>query len=218
MRNDRSIDDLDRAIIAELERDARLSNLELARRVGLTPAPCLRRVQKLEQAGIIEGYHAKVNPKASGRGFEVVVAIDIAVNDGKAIEDFEAAAVAVPEVTEMRRMFGQPDYYLRVQVATPEAYERLSVSTLSRLPAVSRLLSHQTMRHLKGRPPPAAPKLSEDRQYIQPEEHEVRSPVHRRALSTQERCEGRHEGGCQQDEVDRTFSEYNGLPGEQTDR
>src|SRR5690625_7577566 len=106
MRNDRSIDDLDRAIIAELERDARLSNLELARRVGLTPAPCLRRVQKLEQAGIIEGYHAKVNPKASGRGFEVVVAIDIAVNDGKAIEDFEAAAVAVPEVTrsEERRV------------------------------------------------------------------------------------------------------------------
>jgi len=150
MRNDRSIDDLDRAIIAELQQDARLSNLELARRVGLTPAPCLRRVQKLEQAGVIEGYHAKVNPKAAGRGFEVVVAIDIAVNDGKAIENFETAAVAVPEVTALRRMFGQPDYYLRVQVATPEAYERLIVSTLSRLPAVSRLLSHQTMRHLKG--------------------------------------------------------------------
>ena len=122
MRNDRSIDDLDRAIIAELQQDARLSNLELARRVGLTPAPCLRRVQKLEQAGVIEGYHAKVNPKAAGRGFEVVVAIDIAVNDGKAIENFETAAVAVPEVTELRRMFGQPDYYLRVQVEIGRAH------------------------------------------------------------------------------------------------
>src|SRR5690625_7465865 len=108
MRNDQSIDDLDRAIIAELERDARLSNLGLARRVGLTPAPCLRRAQKLEQAGIFEGYHAKVNPKASGRGFEVVVAIDIAVNDGEAIEDCEAAEVAVPEVLEMQCIFGQP--------------------------------------------------------------------------------------------------------------
>lgn len=150
MRNDHSIDDLDRAIIAELEDDARLSNAELARRVGLTPAPCLRRVQRLESEGVIKGYHARIDPKSGGRGFEVIVAIDIAVNDGKTIEDFEAAAVAIPEVTEMRRMLGQPDYYLRVQVADPEAYEALILGTISRLPAVSRLLSHQTMRLVKG--------------------------------------------------------------------
>ena len=145
-----SIDGLDRAIIAELEEDARLSNTELARRVGLTPAPCLRRVQRLERTGVIRGYHARVDPKSGRRGFEVIVAIDIAVNDGKTIEDFEAAAAAVPEVTEMRRMLGQPDYYLRVQVADPDAYERLTLDTLARLPAVSRLLSHQTMRLIKG--------------------------------------------------------------------
>ena len=150
MRNDHSIDDLDRAIIAELEDDARLSNAELARRVGLTPAPCLRRVQRLESEGVIKGYHARIDPKSGGRGFEVIVAIDIAVNDGKTIEDFETAAVAIPEVTEMRRMLGQPDYYLRVQVADPEAYEVLILGTISRLPAVSRLLSHQTMRLVKG--------------------------------------------------------------------
>ncbi|MFE7223864.1 Lrp/AsnC family transcriptional regulator [Nocardioides sp. NPDC057577] len=150
MRNDHAIDDLDRAIIAELEDDARLSNAELARRVGLTPAPCLRRVQRLESDGVIKGYHARIDPKSGGRGFEVIVAIDIAVNDGKTIEDFETAAVAVPEVTEMRRMLGQPDYYLRVQVADPEAYETLILGTISRLPAVSRLLSHQTMRLVKG--------------------------------------------------------------------
>ena len=150
MRNDHSIDDLDRAIIAELEDDARLSNAELARRVGLTPAPCLRRVQRLESDGVIKGYHARIDPKSGGRGFEVIVAIDIAVNDGKTIEDFETAAVAIPEVTEMRRMLGQPDYYLRVQVADPEAYEALILKTVSRLPAVSRVLSHQTMRLVKG--------------------------------------------------------------------
>jgi DNA-binding Lrp family transcriptional regulator len=151
MRNERSIDLLDRAIIAELEEDARLSNTELARRVGLTPAPCLRRVQRLERDGVIQGYHAAVDARSYDRGLEVIVAIDIAVNDGETIVDFESAAVAVPEVTEVRRMFGQPDYYLRVQVADPEAYEALAVNTLARLPAVSRLLSHQTMRLLKGR-------------------------------------------------------------------
>lgn len=150
MRNRQSIDALDHAIIAELQKDARLSNTELARRVGLTPAPCLRRVQRLEQEGVIEGYHAALNPKAAGQGFEVIVAVDIAVNNTATVQDFESAAVAVPEVTEVRRMFGQPDYYLRVQVADGEAYEALTISTLSQLPAVSRILSHQTMRRLKG--------------------------------------------------------------------
>ena len=138
MSNNHAVDDLDRAIIAELQNDARLSNTELARRVGLTPAPCLRRVQRLEREGVIEGYHAALNPKAAGKGFEVIVAVDIAVNNTATVQDFEAAAVTVPEVTEVRRMFGQPDYYLRVQVADGEAYEALSISTLSQLPAVSR--------------------------------------------------------------------------------
>ncbi|ALG86366.1 Lrp/AsnC family transcriptional regulator [Gordonia phthalatica] len=150
MRNKPTIDDLDRAIIAELENGGRLSNTELARRVGLTPAPCLRRVQRMERDGVIRGYRAVIDPKNGGRGFEVIVAIDIAVNDGETIEDFETAATRVPEVTEIRRMFGQPDYYLRVQVADPEAYEALAVGVLSRLPAVNRLLSHQTMRLVKG--------------------------------------------------------------------
>jgi DNA-binding Lrp family transcriptional regulator len=150
MRKNQPLDDLDRAIIAELRRDARLSNADLARRVGLTAAPCLRRVQRLEQAAVIRGYHAEVDPKASGRGFEVIVSIDIAVNDGPTIDDFEAAAAALPEVVELRRMFGQPDYYLRVLVADHEQYEALTVNKLSRLPALHRLVSHQTMRLVKG--------------------------------------------------------------------
>lgn len=150
MGNELTMDVLDRAIIAELEENARLSNAELARRVGLTPAPCLRRVQRLERDGVITGYHAKIDPRSSGRGLEVVVAVDIAVNDGPTFLDFESAAVAVPEVTEVRRMMGQPDYFLRVQVADIEAYEDLIVRVVSRLPMVSRILSHQTMRMVKG--------------------------------------------------------------------
>lgn len=150
MRKNHPLDKLDHAIIAELRRDARLSNADLARRVGLTAAPCLRRVQRMEQTGIIRGYHAEVDPKASGRGFEVIVSIDIAVNDGPTITDFETAAAALPEVVELRRMFGQPDYYLRVLVADHEEYEALVVDQLSRLPALHRLASHQTMRLVKG--------------------------------------------------------------------
>lgn len=150
MGNELLTDALDRAIVAELEDDARLSNAELARRVGLTPAPCLRRVQRLERDGVITGYHARVDPRVAGRGLEVIIALDIAVNDGPTFLDFEAEVVAVPEVTEVRRMLGQPDYYLRVQVADIEAYEDLVVRVISRLPAVSRILSHQTMRQVKG--------------------------------------------------------------------
>lgn len=150
MGNELLTDALDRAIVAELEEDARLSNAELARRVGLTPAPCLRRVQRLERDGVITGYHARVDPRVAGRGLEVIIALDIAVNDGPTFLDFEAEVVAVPEVTEVRRMLGQPDYYLRVQVADIEAYEDLVVRVISRLPAVSRILSHQTMRQVKG--------------------------------------------------------------------
>ena len=150
MGNETTNDALDWAIIAELEEDARLSNAELARRVGLTPAPCLRRVQRLERDGVITGYHARVDPRSSGRGLEVIVAVDIVVNDGPTFLDFEDAVTAVPEVTEVRRMLGQPDYYLRVQVADIEAFEELIVAVISRLPAVSRILSHQTMRLVKG--------------------------------------------------------------------
>lgn len=150
MRNKLALDAIDRAIIAELSENGRLSNTELARRVRLTPAPCLRRVQRMERAGVIRGYHAAIDPKSIGRGFEVIVSVDIAVNDGQTIEDFEAAATALPEVVEVRRMFGQPDFYLRVLVADHEEYEALTLDKLSRLPALTRFVSHQTMRLSKG--------------------------------------------------------------------
>lgn len=150
MRNKHQLDSIDQAIIAELQSDARLSNTELARRVRLTPAPCLRRVQRLERAGVIRGYHASIDPKAMGRSFEVIVAVDIAVNDGNTIEGFETALKAFLEVVEIRRMFGQPDFYLRVLVADHEEYEQFTLTKLSRLPGLTRFDSHQTMRLVKN--------------------------------------------------------------------
>lgn len=143
------LDEVDRAIIANLVNDARLSNTELARRVHLTPAPCLRRVQRLEAAGVLRGYRAVVDPAASGRGFEVIVAVEIRLNDAGTVEAFEEAVAALDEVTEVHRMLGKPDYFVRVNVADGSAYERFVMERLTRLPAISTLVSHQTMKTLK---------------------------------------------------------------------
>ena len=114
------LDRIDREILFQLRRNGRLSNVELAQRIGLTPPPCLRRVKRLEDAGVIAGYRAVVDPAAVGRGLEVFVDVDINANDRKTVEAFEATAAGYDEVVELRRMFGHPDYFLqqdRVAVA-----------------------------------------------------------------------------------------------------
>lgn len=126
-----------------------MSNVELARRVGLTPPPCLRRVRRLEAAGIISGYTATVDWAAAGRGFEVMVAVDIGMNDRETMDEFERSVVDMDEVIEMRRMFGRPDYYIRVAVADGEAYDEFLTNRLSRLAAITRIDSHLTMNALK---------------------------------------------------------------------
>ena len=103
------LDGIDREILFQLQRDGRLSNVELARRVGLTPPPCLRRVKRLEEAGVITGYRAVVDPAAVGRGLEVFVDVDINANDRKTVQEFETTAAAYDEVLQLRRMFGHPD-------------------------------------------------------------------------------------------------------------
>ena len=150
IRNNSCMDELDRAIIAELVEDGRISNLELSRRVGLTPAPCLRRVQRLEAEGIIRGFSAIIDPKAYGRGFEVTVAVDVTMNNEQSLEEFEAAVINVDGVTEIRRLYGQPDYFLRIQVADSEQYDSQTIPKLTALPAVSRVTSHMTMRKVRG--------------------------------------------------------------------
>jgi DNA-binding Lrp family transcriptional regulator len=145
-----SLDRLDREILFHLEREGRLSNVELADRVGLTPPPCLRRVKRLEAEGYIAGYRAVLNPELTGRGFEVMVAVDINATDRQTTEDFEAAIVAFDEVVAVRRLFGQPDYLVQVAVADARAYEAFLIGKLIGLPALSRTVSHLTMKRLKG--------------------------------------------------------------------
>ncbi|HYB29369.1 MAG TPA: Lrp/AsnC family transcriptional regulator [Solirubrobacteraceae bacterium] len=144
------MDAVDRRIIAELERDGRLSNVELADRVGLTPAPCLRRVKRMESDGVILGYSARINPHAIGRGFEVLVFVDLTRKDRATFEAFEAAVAALDEVTEVRRMFGLPDYLLRVATTSLESFEAFLSTRLGDAPGVDKLDSHITMKLIKS--------------------------------------------------------------------
>lgn len=145
------MDDLDRAIIRELQQDGRLTNQELAARVGLTPAPCLRRVRRLEADGVITGYAALVDPDALGRGFEVLINADIVAKDLATVETFEDRVAAMDEVTELRRMFGLPDYLIRVQVPDAAAFERWLTTQLLVDPAIARVDSRITMKVIKAR-------------------------------------------------------------------
>ncbi|MFD0687230.1 Lrp/AsnC family transcriptional regulator [Actinomadura fibrosa] len=151
MRNERDLDRIDRAILFHLQQDGRLTNVELARRVGLTPPPCLRRVKRLEEAGIITGYRARVDPAAAGLGLEVMVSIEVSVSDLKTLEGLEAAIGGYEEVVEFRRMFGTPDYYLRVLVADYAAYEAFQFEKLIGIPGVARVISQPTMKKIKVR-------------------------------------------------------------------
>ncbi|OAT68830.1 ArsR family transcriptional regulator [Mycobacteroides immunogenum] len=145
------MDELDRAIIDQLQGHGRLTNQELADRVGLTPAPCLRRVRRLEAEGIITGYTALVNPAALGRDFEVIIYADLVAKDLATVASFEERVVAMEEVAELRRMFGIPDYFIRVQTADLAAYEQWLSIKLMGDPAIARVDSRLTMKLLKSR-------------------------------------------------------------------
>ena len=146
----KELDSLDHAILEQLYRDGRVSNLELAERVGLTPAPCLRRVRRLEADGVIAGYRAIIDPEKLGRRLEVTAAVEVRSTDTQTIAEFERAVVAFEEVVEARKVFGNPDYYLRIVVNGIEEYEHFQMHKLTALPAVFRVDSHQTMKLLKS--------------------------------------------------------------------
>jgi Lrp/AsnC family transcriptional regulator, leucine-responsive regulatory protein len=144
------MDAIDRAIIAELERDGRLANVDLPARVNLSPSPCLRRVRALEEAGVIRGYHADIDPGAVGRAFEVSVLLELTQKDRGTVEAFERRIAGMEAVVECRRMFGVPDYIIRVAVADSPAYEAFYINELAELPGVGRVNSQFTMKLVKA--------------------------------------------------------------------
>jgi len=142
------MDRLDRKILAELQADGRQSLTDLASRVGLTVSPAHRRVRDLEKSGAIAGYRAVVDPKALGLGFEALVFVTMKQEDRATLLAFEESAAAIPNVLLAQRLFGDPDYLLRVRTTDLDAYAKLEDDVLSTLPGVQRLNSTLVMKNI----------------------------------------------------------------------
>jgi DNA-binding Lrp family transcriptional regulator len=150
------MDSVDRNILADLQQDGRLTVTELAARVHLSVSRCQRRLRELERTGVIRGYRAIVDLATLGLGFEVLVFIHLRQGDRNALVAFDDALAAIPEILEAQRLFGAPDYLLRVATPDLNAYQRLFDEKLATLPIVERLTSTIVMKQVVGpRPAPA---------------------------------------------------------------
>jgi DNA-binding Lrp family transcriptional regulator len=139
------IDAINDRILRELTRNGRVSNAELADRVGLSPSACLRRVQELERAGIIAGYRAVLNRAALGGGFVAYVTVGLNAHTKGSQEAFERAMALAPEVRECHNVTGAIEYLLRVEVADIAAYKRFHAETLGTLPQVNAITTYVVM-------------------------------------------------------------------------
>ncbi|WP_409280674.1 Lrp/AsnC family transcriptional regulator [Pseudomonas defluvii] len=142
------MDRTDRKILAELQKDGRLSVTELAERVGLSLSPCHRRVRALEESGVLLGYRAQLNPGALGLNFSAMVFVTLREGDRRAVEAFETALIDIPQVVDAQRLFGEPDYLLQVITQDLPAFQRLYDENLSTLPNVQRLTSTLVMKQV----------------------------------------------------------------------
>ncbi|GGB33838.1 AsnC family transcriptional regulator [Tistrella bauzanensis] len=133
------LDEIDRRILRALQRDARIQNVDLAREVGLTPSPCLRRVRLLEQAGVIRRYVAVLDPAQVGAGLSLFVRVWLKAQDVETIDSFIAAVERIPEIVDCYIMLGDCDFLLRVVAADLDDYRRIQAAHLGRLPGVQNL-------------------------------------------------------------------------------
>ena len=141
-----ALDATDMRILSALQTDGRITNQDLADRVNLSPSACLRRVRRLEEDGVIDGYGARLNPKAVGRSSNIFIEITLSGQSEEILDAFEAAIAEVPDVMECYLMAGQADYLVRVAVSSAEDYERIHKTYLSRLPGIAQIRSIFTLR------------------------------------------------------------------------
>ena len=139
------IDDINRRILRELTRDGRISNLDLAERVGLSPSACLRRVQELERTGVIKGYRAVLDGDKLGHGFVAYVTVGLNQHTKASQEAFERAMARAPEVRECHNVTGAVEYLLRVEAADLAAYKAFHTEVLGTVPGVNAITSFVVM-------------------------------------------------------------------------
>lgn len=142
------LDAKDRQILRLLQGNGRITNAQLAEQVCLSPSACLRRVQLLEEAGVIDRYVALLRPDQVRRGLTVFIEVSLERQSDSAFDAFETAVRACPEVMQCSLMAGDTDYLLEVAVADSTDYERLHRQVLSRLPGAARIRSRFTIRNV----------------------------------------------------------------------
>ncbi|MCV3768568.1 Lrp/AsnC family transcriptional regulator [Rhizobium sp. TRM95796] len=146
------LDGTDHSILRVLQRNGRISNAELADRVGLSPSACSRRLDILEKSGVISGYYAQVSHKALDYKMMVIVHISLSGQFAKTLSEFEAAVKLCPNVLVCYLMSGEYDYILRVACKDLEDYERVHRDWLSALPHVVKINSSFALREIIDRP------------------------------------------------------------------
>jgi DNA-binding Lrp family transcriptional regulator len=140
-----AMDQINENILRELSRDGRVSNLELADRVGLSPSACLRRVQDLERSGVISGYRAVLDRGKRGIGFVAYITVGLNQHTQDAQESFERAIARAPEVVECHNITGAVEYLLRVEVSDLIAYKAFHTEVLGTVPQVNSITSYVVM-------------------------------------------------------------------------
>jgi len=143
------LDAIDRRILAALQADGRLTNNDLAERVGLSPSPCLRRVRALEAAGTIKGYIAILDPTQLGLGTSVFVRVWLRGQDDETVQRFNESILDLPQVVECHMMAGDCDFLLRVVARDLDAYRRFQAEKLARIEGVQSLKTDIPLQRVK---------------------------------------------------------------------
>jgi DNA-binding Lrp family transcriptional regulator len=143
------LDSIDIHILKALQRNGRLQNLELAKEVGLSPSPCLRRVRLLEEAGIIERYVAVLNAAKVGRGLTVFARIWLTGQDAETVDHFTEVIKQLPQVVECHLMAGDCDFLLRVVAADLDDYRQFQIKHLTRIKGVKSVKTEIPMQKIK---------------------------------------------------------------------
>jgi Lrp/AsnC family transcriptional regulator, leucine-responsive regulatory protein len=145
----RELDRIDRRILRALQDDGRMTNVELAERVGLSATPCSERVKRLERDGIIAGYHARLDPHALGQALLVFVEIRLAAKSGRIFDEFKREVLKLPNVLECHLVSGDFDYLIKARIPEMNAYRKLLGDMLLALPGARESRSYVVMEEIK---------------------------------------------------------------------
>jgi DNA-binding Lrp family transcriptional regulator len=144
-----TIDELDRSILAILQEEGRVTNVELASRVGLTAPPCLRRMRALEESGVIKGYHAELDPGALGYSIMVFALVSLRSQAEDDLRAFEAHVANLPEVRECHMLNGEIDFILKIVAHDLQSFQAFLTSKLTPAPNVASVKTSLTIRTSK---------------------------------------------------------------------